>query len=266
MRAIIIAGLAIVSLATACSREPGDGPAAGKAAVSGRSPVVTISADQAVSPVPAWVAPAVEVSDANAEQLKARAAAAVKAGRLFAGAGVNGDATSIVRPGAEAGPEAEAEAGAGVGADGDGDGAAGGDAAADLAIPIYLALRRHAPDDAAVRAGFAAALQALLAQGDAALDAIDDDPLSLRSAHEVGAVVRVVAPDQDDAVAYLDRLERVDQAQQANRLGEAELNAGRLGEAGTGGAIALFRQALQLRPGDDIHATVKATDIEVNPA
>ena len=229
MRAIIIASLAIVSLATACSGEPGDGSTAGKAAVSGRSPVVTISADQAVSPVPAWVVPAVAITDANAGEMKARAAAAVKAGRLFA---ANGDATAIVRP------EAETE------------GAAAADAAADMAIPIYLALRRHAPDDAVVRTGFAAALQALLAQGDDALDAIDADPLSLRSSHEVGAVVRVVAPDQADAVAYLDRLERVDQAQQANRLGEDELNAGRLGEAGNGGAIALFRQALQLRPGD----------------
>ena len=111
-------------------------------------------------------------------------------------------------------------------------------------------MRAHAPDDAAIRAGFDQALRALLVQGDDALRAIDDDPLSLRRAHEVGAVARVIAIDNEDAVAYLDRLERVDQSQQANRLGEDELNAGRLGEAGKGGAIALFRQALQLRPGD----------------
>ncbi len=208
LRAIVMAGLAIVSLATACSREAGQTVPVGTPAVAARAPVVTISADQAVSPVPAWVAPAVDVTDANAREMKGKAAAALKAGHLFA------------------------------------------DADADAAIPIYLALRAHAPGDASISAAFAQSLRALLAQGDEALDAIDDDPLSLRRAHEVGAVARAIAPDDEDAVAYLDRLERVDQAQQANRLGEDALNAGRLGETGTGGAIALFRQALQLRPGD----------------
>lgn len=206
MRAIIMAGLAIVSLATACSREAGDASPAGTPTVAARSPIVTISADQAVSPVPPWVAPAVTVTDTDAEQMKARAAAALQAGDLFA--------------------------------------------SADAAIPIYLALRAHAPDDASISEAFARSLRALLVQGEEALEAIDDDPLSLRRAHEVGAVARVIAPDDKDAVAYLDRLERVDQAQQANRLGEDELNAGRLGEIGNGGAITLFRQALQLRPGD----------------
>jgi formylglycine-generating enzyme required for sulfatase activity len=152
----------------------------------------------------------VEVTDANARAMKARAAAALQAGNLFDG------------------PEPET----------------------DAAIPIYLALRAHAPDDASIREALARSLLALLAQGDESLAAIDDDPLSLRRAHEVGAVARAIAPDDEDTIAYLDRLERVDQAQQANRLGEDQLNAGRLGESGKGGAIALFHQALQLRPGD----------------
>lgn len=206
MRAIVIAGLAIVGLATACSREAGQTVPAGSPAVAARTPVVTISADQAVSPVPAWVAPAVAVTDANAREMKAKAAAALKAGHLFADAGA--------------------------------------------AIPIYLALRAHAPGDASISEGFAKALRALLAQGDAALGAIDADPVSLRRAHEAGVVARAIAPDDGAVVAYLDRLERIDQAQQANRLGETELNAGRIGETGTGGAIARFREALQLRPGD----------------
>lgn len=206
LRAIIMAGLAIVSLATACSREPGEASPADAPIGGARSPMVTISADQAVSPVAPWVAPAVEVTAANAGEMKAKAATALKAGQVFA--------------------------------------------AADAAIPIYLALRAHAPDDASISEAFANSLRVLLVQGDDALDAIDGDPLSLRRAHEVGAVARAIAPDDEAVVAYLDRLERVDQAQQANRLGEDELNAGRLGEAGTGGAIALFRQAQQLHPGD----------------
>jgi len=210
LRAIIIAGLAFVSLATACSRESGEAMPEGTTTVASRAPVVTVSADQAVSPVPAWVAPPVEVTDANVAEMKARAAAALEAGNLFNGAGPDVDA----------------------------------------AIPIYLALRVHAPDDASISESLARSRRALLAQGDEALALIDDDPLSLRRAHEVGAVARAIAPDDEDAIAYLDRLERVDQAQQANRLGEEELNAGRLGETGKGGAIALFRQALQLRPGD----------------
>ncbi|MGH8076326.1 MAG: SUMF1/EgtB/PvdO family nonheme iron enzyme [Lysobacter sp.] len=121
---------------------------------------------------------------------------------------------------------------------------------ADAAIPIYLALRAYAPTDASISEAFAKSLQALLAQGQSALDAIDADPLSLHRAHEVGAVARAIAPDDEAVVAYLDRLERVDLAQQANRLGEEALNADRIGETGQDGAIKRFRQALQLRPGD----------------
>jgi formylglycine-generating enzyme required for sulfatase activity len=198
-------GLAIVVLAVACTREAGPGSTdRGKAGA--RSPAVTISADQAVSPVPAWIAPPVEVTAANADARKKEAAAALGSGRLFDGA--------------------------------------------DGAIPIYLALRAHAPQDATISEGFARALRALLVQGDDALAGIDADPQLLRRAHEVGAVARAIAPDDLAVVTYLDRLERIDQAQQANRLGEDELNAGRLGETGHGGALARFRQALLLRPGD----------------
>src|SRR3970282_772710 len=176
LRAIIIAGLACVSLATACSRESGEAMPAGRPTVASRAPVVTVSADQAVSPVPAWVAPRVEVTDAKSAEMKARAAAALEAGNLFDG------------------PDPEA----------------------DAAIPLYLAFRAHAPDDTSISESLAPSLSALLAQGDEALAVIDDDPLSLRRAHEVGAVARVIAPDDEEAVAYLDRLERVDPAHHAD--------------------------------------------------
>lgn len=205
MRGIVFAGLTLTCLLAACTREPPEA-SPDKTADGARAPRVTISADQAVSPVPPWRTPAVEVTDANTGQLKRQAAAAVKAGRLF------GDTGS--------------------------------------AIPIYLALRAHAPDDPSLAQGFAVALRALLAQGDAALAAIDDDPLALRRAHEAAAVARVIATDDEDVIAYLDRLERTDQAQRANRLGEVELNAGRIGETGKRGALARFREALRLRPGD----------------
>lgn len=205
MRAPLLAGIALLALATGCSRER-SGPSRDEGA-GARAPIVTISADQAVSPVPPWRAPAVEVNDDNFKDLKAKADAALKDGRLFAGA--------------------------------------------DEAIPLYLALRQHAPDDAGVQAGFRRALASLLGKGDEALAALDRDPLSLRRAHEAAAVARAIAAADPKVIAYLARLDRVDQAQEANRLGEEALNAGRLGVDGAQGtALAHFREALELRPGD----------------
>ena len=204
MRAPLLAFAAMLAVMSGCSREPSG---SSREAAGARAPIVTISADQAVSPVPPWRAPAVEVNDGNFKQLKADAAAALKAGHLF-----------------------------------------GSD---DDAIPLYLALRRFAPDDAAVEAGLRRATASLLGKGNEALGAIDRDPLSLRRAHEIAAVARAVAPDDAKVMAYLARLDKSDQAQEANRLGEEALNAGRLGvEGGDGTALAYFHQALELRPGD----------------
>ncbi|HEY0661500.1 MAG TPA: formylglycine-generating enzyme family protein [Lysobacter sp.] len=200
LRAIVC--IVVLALSAGCSRKaatPSD-------AAATRTPIVTISADKAVSPVPPWQAPAIEVTDANADGLREQAAAALKADRLF---------------------EAPTDA-----------------------IPLYLALRQHAPADDRIKAGLAGSLRALLKQGDAALAGIDDDPVELRHAHEVAAVARVVAPADRRVVAFLARLDRADEAQQANRLGERELNAARIGEDGKPGAIAHFREALRLRPGD----------------
>ncbi|HEY0506122.1 MAG TPA: SUMF1/EgtB/PvdO family nonheme iron enzyme, partial [Lysobacter sp.] len=203
MRAALLAGIAVLALATGCSREP----SAPRDAAAVRTPIVTISADQAVSPVPPWRIPAVEVTDENVDELKVQAAQALKAGRLF------GDA---------------------------------GDA-----IPLYYALRRFDPEDAAANRGFDRSLARLVERGDDALDALDRDPLSLRRAHEIAAVMRAVAPGQLDVVEYLDRLDRTDEAQEANRLGEEALNAGRLGVDGAPGeALTHFREAERLRPGD----------------
>lgn len=120
---------------------------------------------------------------------------------------------------------------------------------AQSALPLYLALRKAAPAPAIER-GLEASLQALLAQGRTALDDLDTDPAQLRRAHQVAAVARVVDAGDERVVKYLEELDRVDQAQQFNRLGERELDAERLGESGKEGAIARFRQALEIRPGD----------------
>lgn len=204
MRAQAWAGLAVAVLLAACTREPSTPATPNPAA--GRTPIVTISADQAVSPVPAWRPPAIAVDDANAKALKSRADTALAAGQLYADA--------------------------------------------ESAIPLYYALLQYAPNDVKVAAGFERALAMLIVQGDQALDGIDDDPLQLRGAHEAAAVARAVAPENKKVGAYLQRVDRADQAQEANRLGEGELNAGRIGEDGKGGALGYFREALELRPGD----------------
>lgn len=205
MRAVLLAAcIAAMALAAACSRDAsspkGDAAAA-------HTPIVTISADQAVSPVPPWRVPAVQVTDENVAELKEKAAQALSRGRLFG--------------------------------------------TADDAIPLYYALRRFDPEDAAANVGFDRSLKRLVANGDDALKQLDRDPLSLRRAHEIAAVARAVAPGNVDIVEFLARLDRADEAQEANRLGEDALNAGRLGVAGEPDqALTHFREALELRPGD----------------
>lgn len=184
-------------------------------AAATRAPVVTIGAAQSVSPVAPWRAPDIEVTNANAAALRKRAAAALKQGYLFAREG---------------------------------------DASADpagAAIPLYLALQKHAPDDVRIRQGLADSLRALLEEGNDALVAIDVDALELRHAHEVAAVARVLAPANRRVEAFLDKLDRADEAAQANRLGEIALSEGRIGEnAEKDGAIAHFHEAMRLRPRD----------------
>ncbi|WP_455423540.1 SUMF1/EgtB/PvdO family nonheme iron enzyme [Agrilutibacter terrestris] len=197
--------VALLAAMAACGRREKE---ADKAA--DRAPLVTIGADQSVSPVPAWQAPRVEVTAANAGALRKRAEAALKAGQLY-----------------------------------------GGTDPAAAAIPLFLALKQHAPDDARIARGLREAQLALVDEGREALAAIDEDPEELRHAHEVAAVARFLAPGDARVEAFLDRLDRADEAARANRLGELALNEARLGEKGeANGAIAYFREALRERPGD----------------
>ena len=115
------------------------------------------------------------------------------------------------------------------------------------AIPLYLALRKQSPDDAEVQRGFEAAVAALLEAGRAALARPDTDFDALHRAHEIGAVARAIDPAREDIRAYLGELDRSDEVAAINRAGEAQLRDGELGESG-GGALATFREALELDP------------------
>ncbi len=118
------------------------------------------------------------------------------------------------------------------------------------AIPLYLALRATTPDDPDVTAGLEQALDALIARATDMLAGVDEDPAVLTGAREVASVARAVAPEEPRVVAFMGQLEVVEQAQQASLRGERELNQGEIGENGDGGAIASFRESLELRPGN----------------
>lgn len=120
---------------------------------------------------------------------------------------------------------------------------------AGSAIPLYLALLKRDPADAAAKDGLQRALARLPAVGDAALAEAGEDADALRRAHAVAAVMRSVsgARAPEDA-AYLERLDRADRVWELNEAAEQALADGRLDE-GDGNALALFRQALTLAPG-----------------
>lgn len=119
---------------------------------------------------------------------------------------------------------------------------------AESAIPMLLALQGLQPGDAGIAQSLAEARMAVIGQGDAALDAGDDDLDALRAAQRRGAVLRKLWPQQAEVVAYLRRVDHSEQAWDRNAQGEALLAADQLGESGNG-ALAAFRAALQLRPG-----------------
>ncbi|HWS79338.1 MAG TPA: SUMF1/EgtB/PvdO family nonheme iron enzyme [Thermomonas sp.] len=119
---------------------------------------------------------------------------------------------------------------------------------ADSAIPLLVALQRLQPGDAGVAQTLEDARAALVAQGEAALDAGDEDLDALRAAQRRGAVLRKLWPQQAEVLVYLQHVDRSEQAWDRDAEGEALLAANRLGEQG-GGALAAFRAALQLRPG-----------------
>lgn len=121
-------------------------------------------------------------------------------------------------------------------------------ATADDAIPLYLAIRRLAPDDAAAREGLDKALDSLLRRGTQLLPRAEERDDVARTAAEIAAVARVIDPDDEAVLAYLARVDEIDQLTRLNQASERALNEGRLGEQG-GGALAGFREVLKWKPG-----------------
>ncbi len=120
---------------------------------------------------------------------------------------------------------------------------------ADAALPLLLALLARDPADTQAKALLDRALAKLRADGDAALADAGDDPEALRRAEAVAAVMRNVGTDETpEGVAYLERVDVAERLWELNENGEAALAAGKLGMEGDE-ALALFRQALTLAPG-----------------
>lgn len=118
---------------------------------------------------------------------------------------------------------------------------------ADSAIPILLGLQRHDPGNAADARMLAQARTALLAQANAALAGADDDA-SLQFAQRHGTVLRTLWPEAADVHAFVREVDRAGRARDLTAAGEAALRAGALD--GADGALARFRQALEVWPGD----------------
>lgn len=118
------------------------------------------------------------------------------------------------------------------------------------AIPLYLALAQRPDSERAARAGLRRAQTRLLALGAQALVEADelDSIAGMRAAHDFAAVARYLAAGDAPVVRYLERVDESDRLWELNRAAERELQAGALGETG-GGALALFREAAALRPG-----------------
>lgn len=119
---------------------------------------------------------------------------------------------------------------------------------ADAAIPLYLALRAHPAQAKAAAAGLQRALRQVIAAGNAALGDAEQEVAALRLARRHAAVARSLRPDAAEVEALLQRVDLAERLWELNREGERELLAGRLGENG-GGALARFKDALALKPG-----------------
>ena len=117
---------------------------------------------------------------------------------------------------------------------------------ADSAIPILIGLQRGEPGHEADARMLEQARAALLAQGNAALAASDDDA-SLQYAQRHGSVLRNLWPDAVDVREYVQAVDRAGRVRDLAVAGELALADGDL--LGNDGALARFRQALVIWPG-----------------
>jgi hypothetical protein len=84
------------------------------------------------------------------------------------------------------------------------------------AIPLYLALLQLDPKDRIAKAGLARAGTALLAQGNRAVAAADEDSTALARAVRIAAVLRTILADDRRTEAYLVRLDLAEQLARLN--------------------------------------------------
>lgn len=119
---------------------------------------------------------------------------------------------------------------------------------ADAAVPLLLAILDIAPDDADAEATLRKARAALLARGAEAARGAGEDAAALRELHRVAAVLRTLDPGAPRVQAFLAQVDLADRLWVVNSEGERELQARRYGAQG-GGALARFREALRLQPG-----------------
>ncbi len=119
---------------------------------------------------------------------------------------------------------------------------------ADAAIPIYLALSTRPEHSRFAEAGLRRALRSVLEEGDAALAGADaGEPDALDRARRAAAVARTVDGDDEAVLDFLQRIDVAERVRALDEAGERALAQGRLGEEG-GGALAAFREALELQP------------------
>ncbi|TYT25044.1 SUMF1/EgtB/PvdO family nonheme iron enzyme [Luteimonas viscosa] len=118
---------------------------------------------------------------------------------------------------------------------------------ADAAIPIYLALSTLPEHSGFAEAGLRRALRLVLDQGDAALADAGDDPVALDRARRLAAVARTVDGSDGKVLDFLQRVDVAERVRALDEAGERALAQGELGEEG-GGALAAFREALELQP------------------
>lgn len=117
------------------------------------------------------------------------------------------------------------------------------------AIPIWLALQAQDPRDRRARDGLAQARRALLARAQALLERPLRQRAALAEATTVALVLLTLAPDDARVRALQRQVEVAQRVVAFNRAGEEDLRTGRIGEDGDG-AIAAFREALALDPGN----------------
>jgi formylglycine-generating enzyme required for sulfatase activity len=120
---------------------------------------------------------------------------------------------------------------------------------ADDAIPLYLAIRALAPDDAAARSGLRTALQRLLEQGADLLARPEYTSEALERARLTAMVALTLQPEDARVRALFGRVETAQRVLAFDRAGEDDVRAGRLGEDGNG-ALDNFREALKLDADD----------------